>query len=61
MSGSNADQSSSSGVRQKPRLDEDEDVDFKPGGSDQPNPDPGNPGGTAANHHPPADPETDAE
>ena len=55
MSGTNKDESSTSGVRQKPPLKDDEDVEFKPGGSAEPNPDPENPGGTAATHHPPAE------
>jgi len=55
MPADNADQSSSSGVRQKPPLNDDEDIEFEPGGSSEANPDPKNPGGTAATHHPPAE------
>jgi len=48
-------QSDSSGARQKNQLTEEEDVEYTPGGSDEPNPDPEHPGGTAASHHPPAE------
>lgn len=33
------------------------DEGFQPGGSREPNPDPETPGGTAATHHPPAEPQ----
>jgi len=53
MSGS--DQSATTGATQKPPLKDEHDIEFKPGGSEEPNPDPENPGGTAASHHPPAE------
>ncbi len=53
MSGKNADESSTHGVRQK--ADGDPDAEVVPGGSAEPNPDPENPGGTAAMKHPPAE------
>lgn len=48
-------QSDTNGVPQQPPLPEEDDVEFKPGGSRKPNPDPEEPGGTAATHHPPAE------
>ncbi len=48
-------QSTTNGVPQKTPLTEEEAVEFEPGGSDEPNPDPEEPGGTAATHHPPAE------
>ena len=48
-------QSATNGVPQKAPLPEEDDVEFEPGGSSEPNPDPEEPGGTAATHHPPAE------
>lgn len=51
----NRDTSDTTGVGQDPAADPDAEPSYQPGGSAEPNPDPENPGGTAATHHPPAE------